>query len=285
MARRKPVPADASIPGLGSAWAVDSHCHVDLPEFRDDLEAVLERARRAGIAAAVTIGAGGSMECNRRAVDLAESHPMIFATVGIHPHDAREASEEAIAEIERLARRERVVAIGETGLDFHYDHSPRPVQRETFARFIALARDLHLPLVVHVREAHGEAAAILEAEKAADVGGVIHCFSGDASVARRYLDLGFHLSFSGILTFPNAEPVRDAARAAPSDRILVETDAPFLAPSPFRGRRNEPALTAVTLHALAAIRSEPVAALAETTRNNTARLFRLPLPAEATAPA
>jgi TatD DNase family protein len=168
-----------------------------------------------------------------------------------------------------------VVGVGETGLDYHYDYSPRDIQKEAFRRFVALARAVRRPVVSHVRDAHGDAAEILRTEGAAEVGGVIHCFTGGVEDARAYLDLGHHLSFSGILTFKTADDIRAAARFSPSDRILVETDAPYLAPIPHRGKRNEPAYVAHTLEALALLRGVPVAELDRVTTENTQRLFGL----------
>ncbi len=180
-------------------------------------------------------------------------------------------------ELHRLAEQVRVVGVGETGLDYYYDHSPRDAQRDAYRRFIALARTVGRPVISHVRDAHSDAAAILSDEGAATVGGVIHCFSGDVANARRYLDLGQHLSFSGILTFKNAGAIREAAAFAPLDRILIETDAPFLAPIPFRGKRNEPAFIVKTLETLAAVRGLTVAEVDHATSENTRRLFKLPV--------
>ena len=177
--------------------------------------------------------------------------------------------------IAALARNAKVVAIGETGLDYYYDNSPRPQQRAAFARFIHLARQLGLPVVVHLRDADADAAAIMAAEGARETGGVIHCFSGDRTSARTFLDLGFHISFSGIVTFKTADGLRDAARIVPADRLMVETDAPFLAPTPYRGRRNEPALVVQTAAVLAEVRAESLATVVENTRRNTERLFRM----------
>jgi TatD DNase family protein len=196
--------------------------------------------------------------------------------VGIHPHDASIVDDEIVRMIRQLAAHDKVVAIGETGLDYHYDHSPRPQQQNAFRRFIGLARETSLPIVVHLRDADGDAIEILRSERAGDVGGVIHCFSGNVESARSFLELGFHLSFSGVLTFKTADEIRRAAAFAPPDRILVETDAPFLAPIPYRGRRNEPALVAQTAACLAEVRGEQLDDVAETTRANTCRLFRLP---------
>jgi TatD DNase family protein len=254
---------------------IDSHCHLDMADLAGDRARVFERAAAAGVATMVTIGAGGPIASNHAAVALAAQHANVFATVGVHPHDAAGVGDDEIATVRALAAAPKVVAVGETGLDYHYDNSPRPLQREAFRRFIALARELALPLVVHLREADEDAARILREERAGEVGGVIHCFSGDAGSARTFLDLGFHLSFSGVLTFPSAAALRAAARVVPADRLMVETDAPFLAPVPYRGKRNEPALVAQTAATLAEVRGESLQEVAAATRANTARLFRL----------
>jgi len=274
---RSPLDGRLDLPSLPAGETlIDSHCHLDMTDFAADHEQVMARATAVGVAAMVTIGAGGPLEANERAVALAGTHAHVYATVGVHPHEASLVDEAVLASVESLALHPRVVAIGETGLDYHYDHSPRPQQRAAFAAFIQLARRLELPVVVHLRDADPDALEIMRAEGARDTGGVIHCFSGDTASARAFLDLGFHISFSGIVTFKNAEALRDAARSVPADRLLVETDAPFLAPVPYRGRRNEPALVVQTAAALAQVRGEPFAALAGNTRRNTERLFGLP---------
>ena len=255
---------------------IDSHCHLDMEDFAADHADVLERAAAAGVSGMVTIGAGGPLEANQRAVALAAAHAPVFATVGVHPHEAAIVDDGVLASIEALARRPKIVGIGETGLDYHYDNSPRPQQRAAFARFIQLARGLGLPIVVHLREADADALDIMAAEGARETGGVIHCFSGDATSARAFLDLDFHISFSGIVTFKTADALREAARFVPADRLMVETDAPFLTPAPYRGRRNEPALVVRTAAVLADVRGEPLATVAENTRRNTQRLFRFP---------
>lgn len=260
------------IPGL-----IDAHCHLDYPPMSDDVEAALERAAAAGVEQVVHIGC--SLERMQPAVDLAQAHPQVFASVGIHPHDARFCDEAALARVRELAAHPRVVALGETGLDYFYDSSPREQQREAFGRHAALARELSMPLVLHIRDAHDEAWEVLSASPArADAPGMVHCFTGGPDEARRWLDLGWTLSFSGIATFSKAEPIREAARLCPSDRIHVETDAPFLAPVPVRGRKNEPANVAFTCARLAELRGERPEELAEATSRNTRRLFGIPAP-------
>ena len=252
---------------------IDSHCHLDSEYFGEDRDPVLARAREAGVGLFITIGVGRGLDAPREAAALAAAAPDIYATVGVHPHDAAGMTEETWAELEELARRPRVVGVGETGLDYYYDHSPRAVQLEAYRRFVALARAADRPVVSHIRDAHEEAAALLREEKAGP--GVIHCFSGGVAEARAYLDLGQCLSFSGIVTFKNAGAIREAAAFAPLDRILIETDAPYLAPVPKRGKPNEPAYLAHTLAALAEVRGMPAAELDAVTSANTRRLFRL----------
>ncbi len=260
------------------AQLVDSHCHLDMEVFEGERQQVVERARGAGVVAILTIGAGGALDCNRRAIALAEEFPEVYATVGIHPHDAQSATPEAVDALRKWAAHPKVVAIGETGLDFHYDHAPRPVQEATFRTFIAVARECRLPLVVHLRQAHDAAVRILREEKANEVGGVIHCFSGDSSAARDFLDLNFYLSFSGTVTFKNAGSVRESARFVPDDCLLVETDAPFLTPAPLRGRRNEPAFVIHTAACVAALRNLGLEDLGASTCANARALFRIPAP-------
>jgi TatD DNase family protein len=254
---------------------IDSHCHLDFDDYGPDLADVLRRAREAGLLAMVCIGSGRDVSSARGAVALAAQEPDIFATVGIHPHDVARMTEGDLAELERLARAPRVVGVGETGLDYHYDHSPRDVQQSAFRRFIALAHAAGQPVVCHIRDAHTDAAHILQEEGVPARGGVIHCFTGNVEDARRHLDLGFYLSFSGILTFKNAEEIRQAAVFAPLERIMVETDAPYLAPIPHRGKRNEPAWVVKTLALLAQLKGVSYETAAEATTANARRLFAL----------
>jgi TatD DNase family protein len=270
-----PVANADALPSLASGRVIDSHCHLDIDAYDGDREAVIARAARAGVGAMVTIGASGTLNANWRAVELARTHAAIFATVGVHPHEASQVTDPVIEQLVGLAADPRVVGIGETGLDYHYDHSPREQQRAAFRRFIDVARRLRRPLVVHLRAADADALTILREEHAGEVGGVIHCFSSDSAAARAFLDLGFYLSFSGIVTFKTADDVRAAAAITPAERLLIETDAPFLAPVPYRGRRNEPALIVETARVLATVRGEPVEDVAERTRANTERLFGL----------
>jgi TatD DNase family protein len=252
---------------------IDSHCHLDPEYFGADCKDVLTRARQAGVAAFISVGVGRGLQAPRDAIALANQEPDVFATVGVHPHDVAAMTETDWQELDLLARRPRVVGVGETGLDYHYRHSPEDVQRAAYRRFIELARAAGLPIVSHVRDAHTDAAAILREERAGP--GVIHCFTGGVAEARAYLDLGQYLSFSGIVTFKKATDVREAAAFAPADRVLVETDAPYLAPVPHRGKRNEPAFIAQTLAVLAELRASTPAEMDAATTENTRRLFGL----------
>jgi TatD DNase family protein len=253
---------------------VDSHCHVAEPEFDQDRDAVMARAREAGIDEMIVAGAGGTLATNERAIALCAREPGCRAVVGIHPHDAVRLDEDLYASIAELAARPEVVGIGETGLDFHYDHSPRDLQESAFRRFIALARERALPLVVHSRAADDETVRILREEHAE--AGVMHCFTYGPDVARRVLDLGMYVSFSGIVTFRNAEDVRAAARLVPLDRMLVETDSPYLAPEPRRGGRNEPCRVRDVVESLARTLGKPPEEIAAATTANCRRLFRSP---------
>jgi len=252
---------------------VDSHCHIDMPQFDADRDQVVERAREAGLVEMLVVGGVDEASGHRRALEVAGLRGLP-ATAGVHPHEARSATDAVYDELRGLARDGRIVAIGEIGLDFHYDHSPRDVQREVFRRQIRLAREVGLPIVVHTREADAETADILDQERASEAGGVIHCFTGGLDLARRALNLGFSISFSGIVAFPRAEVIQQVAREVPADRLLVETDAPFLAPPPHRGKRNEPAFVVDVARKVAALRGTTPEALGALARNNYARLFR-----------
>jgi TatD DNase family protein len=256
---------------------VDSHCHLDFKDFESDLPAVLERARQTGLVAMICIGSGPDLATAERAADLATREPDVFAAIGIHPHDAAKMEEDWWPALEQLARRPRVVGVGETGLDYFYKHSPPETQAEVFRRFLALSRSTGQPFICHVRDAHKEALEILRAEPLSPAGGVVHCFSGELDHARGYLDLGLDLSFSGILTFKKADEIRRVAAYAPLESILVETDSPYLAPLPHRGARNEPAYVVKTLEALASVRGISFHRAAEATAQNAQRRFSLPM--------
>jgi TatD DNase family protein len=250
---------------------VDSHLHLDDPRFDADRDAVLARARQAGVTAALTIGNGTGPDDMACGLPLARAHEWIYTSVGVHPHDAARMEPRHLEMIWELGSDDRVVAIGETGLDYHYDNSPRPLQREAFHRQLALAKASDLPVIIHTREAEEDTIALLEEH--APVRGVVHCFTGTAHLAERALDMGLTLSFSGILTFPKSGALRAVASGVPDDRLLLETDAPYLAPVPHRGQRNEPAFVAATAALLAGLRGTTPEVLGAVTTENFKRLF------------
>ena len=251
---------------------VDTHCHVDSEQFDADREAVIERARAAGVERMMAVGTGDGPPDLEAAVRLADRYPFIYATIGVHPHDASKATEETFARLRELARHPKVLAVGEIGLDYHYDFSPRDVQREVFERQLDLAREAGKPIVIHTREAWSDTLETLRSHWQGE--GIMHCFTGDEAQAREALDLGFYLAFGGVLTFPKSESLRDAARMAPADRILVETDCPYLAPVPHRGKRNEPAFVVETARRLAEVRGVTPEEIARTTAENWERLCK-----------
>ena len=250
---------------------VDSHAHLDDARYADDREAMIQRARDAGIHRILTIGNGTGPDDMGCGIPVAEAYDWIYTSVGVHPHDAAKVEERHFELMERLAAHPRVVAIGETGLDYHYDNSPRETQREVFRRQADLALRLDLPLIVHTREADGDTAAILRQARSSR--GVLHCFTSGADLAKVALDLGFMISFSGIVTFPSARDLVAIARTVPSDRLLVETDCPYLAPVPHRGKLNEPAFVAETVRFLAVARGVSADQISEETSRNFERLF------------
>ena len=254
----------------------DTHAHLHFPDYADDLDAVLERARAAGVRGMVTIGT--DRETNRAVTALAKRLPDVWATVGIHPHDAGEAAEADFEEMERLARSEaKVVGFGEMGLDFFRNLSPPDVQRQVFRRQVDIARRARKPLVIHCRDAHTETLAILAEERAGETGGVMHCFSGDVEIARRCLDLGLYISLAGPVTYKNARALPDVARFVPEDRLVVETDCPYLPPTPHRGKRNEPAFVGLTAALIAELRNADPDALCDSLTANASKLFRITL--------
>ena len=252
---------------------IDSHAHLDYPQLADDLPGVLARAKDAGVSQIISIGV--KLSSSHAPREIAETHDDVWFSVGVHPHEA--ANETLSCNREAFlaaADHPKCVAIGEAGLDYFYDFAPRNKQAESFRVQIGVARDLGLPIIVHARDADEDIAAIIEDEMAKGVfSGVLHCFSSSANLARHALALGFYISFSGILTFKKAEEIRDVASFAPADKILVETDAPFLAPTPHRGKINEPAFTKHTLACLAEVRGLPEEEMASQTTQNTLRLF------------
>ena len=254
---------------------IDSHAHIQGKEYAGEVEAVISRAREAGVETIVAVGGAGDMSSNTEAVALAARFDNIYATVGMHPHDAKDVGADELQTLQELAASPKVVAIGETGLDYYYNHSPHEVQRRVFSQFIHMARDTGLPIVVHERDAAPEAAALLRNEGAGGLRGVIHCFTGNYEAARAYLDLGFYLSFTGIITFKNAEPLREVVRQVPLERMFVETDSPFLTPVPHRGKRNEPAYVRFVAETVAKIKSLDLEEVARVTTNNVKDLFRI----------
>jgi TatD DNase family protein len=255
---------------------VDSHCHIDGPEYDADRDEVIARAREAGVLTMLNVGTGdphsGAID---RAVDLAEKQEGIYAAVGVHPHDAKLFDESAEHRLVGLVRQStRVIAWGEIGLDYHYDHSPRDVQREIFRRQLRLARELDLPVVIHSRAADDHTMTILREEMTGyRRAGVLHCFGGSLVMAQHAIALGFYISFAGNLTFKKAEELREVARAIRLDRLLIETDCPYLTPIPFRGKRNEPARVIETARCLAAIHDKEVEEIGRVTSENFATLF------------
>lgn len=276
------IPSELFIPAL-----VDSHCHIDGSEFDADRAAVLKRARIAGVETLVVIGTGDPQtDAHERAVTLAEQHdyisddaPQIFATVGVHPHDARLYDYAAEAKLKTLASSKRVIAWGEVGLDYHYDNSPREVQREVFAKQLSIAKELSLPVIIHTREADADTYDVIKTVYGATArGGVMHCFSGDLEFAKRMIDLNFMISIAGVITFRKSESLREVARGVPIERLLVETDAPYLAPVPYRGKRNEPAYTLEIVRAIADARNKTFEEIAHRTSANFAGFFRVDVP-------
>lgn len=256
---------------------IDSHAHIDGPEFDADREAVIERAQAAGVSTILNVGTGdphsGAFE---RAVELGRKHASIYTAVGTHPHDARLYDSQAEEKIKSLIHSERVVAWGEIGLDFYYDNSPRHVQVEVFKRQLRAARECDLPVIIHTREAESETMDILQSEYAgAERRGIFHCFSGSMDLAQKAVDIGFMISFSGIVTFKKAEELRAIAKQVPLERLLIETDCPYLTPVPHRGKRNEPAYVVEVARCLARVRGLETEAMAELTSENFRRFFGL----------
>ena len=261
---------------------IDTHAHLDFGQFDDDRNAVLDRAWQAGLIAVITIGI--DLKTSRAAVALAEAHERVFATVGFHPHDAKRADAVALAELRELAQHPRVVAIGEMGLDFYRDRSPRDVQRRVFRRQLQIAAELGKPVVVHDREAHADTLEILQqwiAESQttfSEYRGVLHCFSGNLALAQAVIELGFFIGVDGPITYRNARKLPDIVKALPLDRLLVETDAPFLTPHPHRGQRNEPAYVRLVAKKIADTKNLPLEEVAQATTANAKALFQLDVP-------
>jgi TatD DNase family protein len=250
---------------------IDTHCHLDRTEFDIDREACIQRAVAAGVTRMITIGTQGGLEGARAAIDLAERYPMVWATVGVHPHRAAESVDPS--ELVKLALHPRVVAVGETGLDFFRDWAPKDKQHEAFIMQIEVAKQVRKPLVIHSRDAGGEVLQVLVEQGAREVGGVFHCFSEDVEFAKRLADIGFKVSFPGQITFKKAEQIRSVCQHLPLEQIMVETDAPFLAPEPHRGKRCEPSFVVETARKVATIKCLPLEELAQITTTNALSLF------------
>lgn len=261
---------------------VDTHAHLAAADFADDLGEVLQRARDAGVVCILCVA--DDLASAVRGLELAAEHPQLRVTAGIHPHKAGTVGEPDFAELERIVASGRVAAVGEIGLDFHYDFAPRARQIEVFRRQIGIALKHRLPVVLHSRSAEAEVLRILEEEGASEIGGVMHCFWGDAEALQTTLRLGFFVGVGGPVTFKSAEELRALVRTVPVDRILLETDSPYLAPVPYRGKRNEPAYVAATARRLAEVLSLDVEELAERTTANADRLFRLRLDEQKSIP-
>lgn len=254
---------------------IDSHAHIQGKEYAGETEAVIRRACEAGVEKIIVVGGAGDLSSNETAISLAESHAGLYATVGMHPHDAKDIGEGEIEKLEKLTANPKVIAVGETGLDYYYNHSPREVQRSVFASFIDMARKTQLPIVVHERDAHRDVVELLRQKGDGEVRGVIHCFTGDYDEARAYLDLGFYISFTGIITFKNAVALREVVRKVPLERMFVETDSPYLTPVPHRGKRNEPAYVRFIAETVASVKGLPLEQIARVTTNNVRALFRI----------
>jgi len=262
---------------------VDSHAHLDGPRFDSDRDQVISRAREAGIANILAVGTGdgpGTLDC---AVKLANQYDFVYATIGIHPHEAKLATDVDFRQLEELARKPKVIAWGEIGLDYYYDHSPRDIQRNIFIRQTELARAAKLPIVIHCRpsdnsdNAWEDCLALIEQHwKPSGFGGILHCFTGRWPHAKRALDMGFMISFAGNVTFPKAQQIRDSAKAVPLDRMLIETDSPFLAPVPHRGKRNEPAYVKEVARQIGELRGLSTEEIGNQTSQNFRRFFSLP---------
>ena len=265
---------------------IDSHAHLDFADFDADRDAVLARAREAGVTTILAIGSAAGPDKLDAALPFAEQHSWIYASVGIHPHEARLATQRHLQEAEAYAGHVRVLAWGEIGLDYHYDHSPRDVQQLIFREQLAIAWRVRKPVIIHCREAWPACLAILEQDWASSgLGGIFHCFSGSLDDARRGLDMGFHISFAGNLTYPKSQPLREVAAALPLESLLIETDSPFLAPQGFRGKRNEPAHVQAVARTLGSVRHLPEDEIAARTSANFRALFYLRGPAgEAAGP-
>ena len=255
---------------------IDSHCHLELHTFGDQLDAVIERAFAAELSHMVAVGASRVAEGATEAIALAERFPSIYATAGVHPHDAAKATDVDLSAIAVAARHPKVVSVGEIGLDYFYDFAPKDVQWSVFARQIAIAHEVEKPIMLHVRDAHDDAWKVLDEAGIPKAGGIVHCFTAGPREAEAYLKRGMHLSIPGVVTFPKSLELQEAVKMIPLERMLIETDTPFLAPVPFRGKRNEPAYVVHTAAKIADLRGSTQQAIGEATRRNALAIFRIP---------
>jgi|SRR5579864_8549426 len=263
---------------------IDSHAHIDFPQFAEDRDAMLGRAREAGITTLLAIGTGPGPEKLDAAIPYAEAHDWIYTTVGIHPHEAKEVTQTHLDELARLAQHPKVIAWGEIGLDYFYDHSPRDIQEKVFREQMVLARQAKLPVIIHCRDAWSDCLKLLEEVwRPTGLGGILHCFTSTLEDAKRGIDMGFLVSFAGNSTYPKTQNLRDVAKALPLENILIETDAPYLAPQPWRGKRNEPAYVVEVARTLASVRNCSPDEVAAATSENFRRFFGLARPASLAA--
>lgn len=260
---------------MSAVGLVDTHCHLTDERFTEDRDAVIARALEAGLTHIVAVGGGGPVEASEQALELARQYSFLRSTAGIHPHDAKDFDAATEARVAALLADENCVAVGETGLDYYYNHSPAQVQREALARHVALAKRFNKPIILHCRDAESDLREVLSSEAPGGIRGVVHCFTGSYSDAKWCLDFGLLISFSGILTFPKSEAMRETAARLPLDRLLVETDSPYLAPTPHRGKRNEPAFVARVAERLAEVQGVEIGRVHEATGRSAAELFHL----------
>ncbi|NWG03911.1 MAG: TatD family hydrolase [Syntrophaceae bacterium] len=252
---------------------IDSHAHLEMPEFKKDLEAVVQRAKELEVAYIFTVGT--EKKDWKKALEIADSYPSVYAILGVHPHNVKEIDGQTYPVLRELCKHEKVKAFGEIGLDFFRNLSPRDIQLKRFREQIGLAKELSLPIVVHDRGAHQETLETLKSEKAEECGGIIHCFSGDYEMAKVCIEMGFYISVPGSITFKNAENLREVVKKIPLESLLVETDAPFLTPEPFRGKRNEPSYVRYTAQKVAEMKKVSFEKVAKVTTENALRIYRL----------
>jgi len=263
---------------------IDSHAHIDFPQFADDREPMLERARAAGVTTLLAIGTGPGPEKLDAALPFAAQHDWIYTSVGIHPHEAKEVAPQHLEQLTRLAKLPKVIAWGEIGLDYFYDHSPRELQKQVFRDQMNLARAAKLPIIIHCRDAWADCLELIEEHwRSSGLGGILHCFTSTLEDARRGIEMGFLVSFAGNSTYSKAQNLRDVAKALPLENLLIETDSPYLAPQPYRGKRNEPAYIAEVARTLASVRNCSTEEFAAATAANFRRFFKLAQPASVVA--